>query len=392
MASTYQPEFEQRANPEQMFGSLVPPTPPSGSLPALSFSRFPPHFPIHLPTSASEILPATSPIDALAFLSIIHRSGKSLAIAQPVPSCQYNPTRSSHMSPRRSPVHSPSHPSSRPASHVRLLLSPLPSLRSPPVLAFGARSLPPLLSVFHSNRLAHHQANLPGYPTIIDGYVDPHIPAALSSTTFTLSDLYSQQSALLDSPFQHTSAYSQLSGSDYTPSPPNTGYLAAQTLEHARPRQSSGRNLWGVPPHPDLMSCTLETGPIPSIRKASLPPSLLAARASAAATSSPATEAPLSARSEPTFNTTALRTSSLGQDGGYQSSSSTPTPSPTPSPTSPTFSSSQVSVKSEASSDSGNRTFSSQLKHTDFRRRRADRRRSKLLEIASVLPFRATDP
>lgn len=204
-----------------------------------------------------------------------------------------------------------------------------------------------------------------------------------------MSDLYSPQSTLLDSPFQYSGAYSQLSGSEYTPSPPSTGYFAPQPLVQ-KPPQSAGRQMLGIRPELNPIPCTLETDPIPSIRRASLPPRLLAARNSAGSLSSPETEVPSSAHSDGGFNITRLCNSSLEQDRGYGSSSSTPTPSPTPSPTSATFSS-HPSIKPEVSSDSGCRS-PSQLKHTDFRRRRADRRRSKLLEIASVLPFRATDP
>lgn len=188
-----------------------------------------------------------------------------------------------------------------------------------------------------------------------------------------------------------------MSGSDYSESPPNTGYLTTQTLVQRQPHQSVSRNMWGVRPDPNPVFFISEADPIPSIRRASLPPSLLAATASVTAQSSPDTHAAFLGNADADPHPTGICTSSLGvqgQDEGYVSSSSTPTPSPTPSPTSATFSSSssQSSVKSEASSDSGYRSSSSQLKRTDFRRRRADRRRSKLLEIASVLPFRATDP
>ncbi|KAF9777400.1 hypothetical protein BJ322DRAFT_1063545 [Thelephora terrestris] len=234
-------------------------------------------------------------------------------------------------------------------------------------------------------------ANLSGYPSIIAGadYVDPHTPSP-ASATFTLSDLFSQQSTLPDSPFQYTSAYSQLSGSEYTPSPPNTGYLAPQTLLQRQPRPTTGRHTWGVRPDPNPMPCALENDPIPSIRRASLPPSRLAT-----GLPSPSLDAdfPLSAHSDGSFSTARFGIANLDRDKGCGSSSSTPTPSPTPSPTSATFSPSSFhpSIRSEVSSDSGRRS-PSQSKHTDSRRRRADRRRSKLLEIASVLPFRATDP
>ncbi|KAF9650487.1 hypothetical protein BDM02DRAFT_3127646 [Thelephora ganbajun] len=238
-------------------------------------------------------------------------------------------------------------------------------------------------------------ANQSEYPTIIaDAEYVPNLP---TSATFTLSDLYCQQStAFLDS-YQFAGAYSQSSGSDYTESPPNTGYLTTQTLVQRQPHQSASRHIWGVRPDPNPMFFIPETDPIPSIRRVSLPPSLLSTPTSVIVPSSPETQAPSHGHDDTYFLSTGVHTSPLGvqgQDTGYGSSSSTPTPSPTPSPTSATFSLSpyQASVKSEASSDSGYRSPSSQLKHADFRRRRADRRRSKLLEIASVLPFRATDP
>ena len=112
------------------------------------------------------------------------------------------------------------------------------------------------------------------------------------------------------------------------------------------------------------MSLIPETDPIPNIRRASLPPSPLAITPSVTAPPSPDTQDP------PRPHCDVLPLGIQAQDCCRSSSS---TPSPTLSPT----------------SDSG---FHSQLKQTDFRRRRADRRRSKLLEIASVLPFRATDP
>ena len=236
------------------------------------------------------------------------------------------------------------------------------------------------------------QANQSEYPSIIHAadYLTPQIS---TPATFTLSDIYCHQATLSDS-YQFPAVYSP---SDCTESPPNTGYLTTQSLLRRQPHQNAGRNIWGVRPDPDPLSFIPEADLIPSIRKASLPPSLFAARASAIAPSPPETHAPLRGHSDVAFHSPGLYISSLGaqgQDEGYGSSSSTTTPSPTPSPTSATFPSSslQASVKSEASSDSGYRSSSSQLKHTDFRRKRADRRRSKLLEIASVLPFRATDP
>lgn len=183
--------------------------------------------------------------------------------------------------------------------------------------------------------------------------------------------------------YQLAGAYSQLSPSEFTESLPDTGYLAAQTLVQRQPHQSVSRHTWGVRPDLDPMLSIHETDPIPNIRRASLPPSRLAP-------SSPETQDSLRGQGDVGFHSTKPFISPIARDEGYGSSSSTPTPSPTPSPTSATFS--QASVKSEASSDSGYRSSSSRLKHTDFRRRRADRRRFKLLEIASVLPFRATDP
>lgn len=193
--------------------------------------------------------------------------------------------------------------------------------------------------------------------------------------------------------YHFASAYSHSSGSDYTESPPNTGYLTTQTLPQGLPR-SAGRHVWGIRPDPDPTLFMSETDPIPSIRKASLPPSLLAARMPFVAPPSPDTQARSGGLDDVDFSSARLRTGIQVQDDGYGSSSSTTTPSPTPSPTSLTFPAStlQEGASSEASSDSGYRSPSSQLKHTDFRRRRADRRRSKLLEIASVLPFRSTDP
>jgi len=283
------------------------------------------------------------------------------------------------------------------SSDVRLLLYRFLRLLSPAVLPFGNLSLS---EDFHSLLLTLylHQANQSEYPTITAGadYLNPQISSPHTPTTFTLSDIYCQQTPLLDS-YQLTGVYSQLSGSDCTESLPNTRYLTTQTLLQRQPHQTAGRHNWGVRPDPDPMLFIPESDPIPSIRKVPLPPSLLAARVSAVAPLSPESQAPLCARGDIDLCSAGVYTSSLrahGQDEGYGSSSSTTTPSPTPSPTSATFPSSslQATVKSEASSDSGYRSSSSQLKHTDFRRKRADRRRSKLLEIASVLPFRATDP
>lgn len=168
---------------------------------------------------------------------------------------------------------------------------------------------------------------------------------------------------------QSADAYAQLSGSDYTGSPPNTEYMTTPVLVQSHLHQSPTRHMRGVRPDPSPMSFIPETDPIPSIRRASLPPSPLAITPSGTAPSSPVTQVPSRTHSE---------TSSFGLPGqgeDYRSSSTT-TRSPTLSPT----------------PDSGYQSSSSQLKQTDFRRRRADRRRSKLLEIASVLPFRATDP
>ena len=169
---------------------------------------------------------------------------------------------------------------------------------------------------------------------------------------------------------QPVDAYAHLSGSDYTDSPPNTGYITTPVLVQSQLHQSPTRHMRGVRPDPSPMSFIPETDPIPSIRRASLPPSPLAITPSGTAPSSPISHDPYRTHTE--TSSFGLR----GRDEGYRSSSSTPAPSPTLSP----------------APDSGYRSSSSQLKQTDFRRRRADRRRSKLLEIASVLPFRATDP
>ena len=213
--------------------------------------------------------------------------------------------------------------------------------------------------------------NQPEYPTIIADadYVDPQIPTPPTSATFTLSDLSYYQQSPLSYFDQFAGAYDHSSGSDYTESPPSTGYMPTPTLVQSRPRQ-----MRGVRPDPSPMALISETDPIPSIRRASQPSSPLALTPPTTVPSSPATQAPSHIHDDAYFHPTRLHTSpfAIQAHDGYRSSSSTPTPSPTLSPT----------------SDEG---YSSQLKH-DFRRRRADRRRSKLLEIASVLPFRATDP
>lgn len=177
---------------------------------------------------------------------------------------------------------------------------------------------------------------------------------------------------------QFAGAYDQSSGSDYTESPPNTGYMTTPTLVQRLPRQAASRHVRGVRPDPSPMSLILETDPIPSIRRTSQPASPLTNTPSATAPSSPTTQDRSRRHIDVDFHSTSRYTPPFGVQGqdDYRSSSSTPTPSPTLSPT----------------SDSGHRNSASQLKHTDFRRRRADRRRSKLLEIASALPFRATDP
>ena len=82
-----------------------------------------------------------------------------------------------------------------------------------------------------------------------------------------------------------------------------------------------------------------ETDLILSIRKASLPPSLLATRASIITPSSSETQALLHVHGDTDLLSAALYTSPLStqdRDEGYGPLNSTATPSPTPSPTSAT--------------------------------------------------------